>query len=173
MESEIVSSFPSKIKASLGALVILALASAAASAQEPTPAALNYASQIFLDVGVKASLDQVVAGMASQLEHNVTATRPELRDALRETLIAIAPEFLKTEQGVLGDAAKFLASRMTEQELKETAAFFEGATGKKYVAAQGAAMADLAPSLRAWREQVSTDLLARTREEMKKKGYEF
>lgn len=167
------SSFPSKIKTSFSALVLLALANAAASAQEPTPAALNYASQIFLDIGVKASLDQVIAGMASELEHNVTATRPELRDALRETLIAIAPEFLKTEQSVLDGGEKFLASRMTEQELKETAAFYESATGKKFVEAQGATMGELASLVRPWREQLSTDILARAREEMKKKGYTF
>ncbi len=167
------SSFPSKIAASLAALAVLALASAAASAQEPTPAALSYANQIVLDIGIKPSLDQVVSGLASELEHRVTATHPEMRDALRETLIAIAPEFLKTEQGVLADAAKSLASRMTEQELKDTAAFFESATGKKYVVAQGAAMGDLSISARAWRDQLSTDILVRAREEMKKKGYSF
>ena len=130
------SSFQSKIKASLGALVVLALASAGASAQEPTPAALNYANQILVDIGMKPSLDQVVPGMLGQLEHNVTATRPELKDPLRATLLAIAPEFVKTEQGVLAKAAKFLASRMTEQELKDTAAFYESPTGKKFLEAQ-------------------------------------
>lgn len=167
------SSFPSKRTASLAAVVVLGLASAAASAQEPTPAALSYANQIFLDIGIKPSLDQIVSGLASELEHNVTATHPEMRDALRETLVAIGPEFLKTEQGVLADGAKSLATRMTEQELKDTAAFFESATGKKYIVAQGAAMDDLSISARAWREQLSTDILARAREEMKKKGFTF
>ena len=167
------SSFPSKIKASLGALVILALASAAASAQEPTPAALNYASQIFLDVGVKASLDQVVAGMASQLEHNVTATRPELKDALHETLLAIQPEFAKTEQGVLTDSVKFLASKMTEQELKDTMTFYESPAGRKYVAVEPSVVQEVANLARAWREKLSTDILTRAREEMKKKGLDF
>ena len=167
------SSFPSKIKASLGALVVLAFASVGASAQEPSPAAVSYASQIVADTGIKPSLDHIVAGMLGELEHNITATRPELRDALHATLLAIEPEFLKTEQGVMAAAARFLAKRMTEQELKETAAFFASATGKKYLEAQPAAMNDLAETARAWREQLSTDILARAREEMKKKGYSF
>lgn len=167
------SSSPSKIIASLGALVVLALACAGARAEDPSPAALTYAGQIIADIGVKASLDQVVAGMLGQLEHNITATRPELKDALHATLLAIQPEFNKTEQGVLADTAKFLASRMTEQDLKETATFFEGAAGKKYVEAQAASVPDIADAVRAWRQQLSTDITARAHEEMKKKGYSF
>ncbi len=173
MESEIVSSFPSKIKASLGALVVLTLASVCASAQEPSPAALNYAGQIVAATGIKPSLDLVVERMISELEHTVTATHPELRDPLRATLVAIAPEFLASEQGVIADAAKFLAKRMSEQELKDTAAFFESASGKKYLEAQPKALNDLADSARAWREKLSTEILERAREDMKKKGYSF
>jgi hypothetical protein len=168
-----VSSFPSKIRAPLGALVVLAFASLGASAQEPSPAALNYASQIVAETGMSQSLDQVVATMAIELEHTVTATRPELREPLHATLMAIGPEFLKTEQGLLADEARFLALRMTEQELKETAAFFGSAAGKKYLVAQPAAVSDLAEAVRAWRGKLSTDILDRAREEMKKKGYEF
>jgi hypothetical protein len=162
-----------KIRASLGAFLALAISSAGASAQEPTPAALNYANQILVDIGMKPSLDQVVPAMLGQLERNVTATRPELKDALHQTLLAIEPEFVKTEQAVLADSAKFFASRMTEQELKDTAAFFESATGKKYIEAQAALMIEVSDAARVWRARLSTDILARAREEMKKKGYDF
>ncbi len=167
------SSSPWKPTASLGAFLVLALASAGASAQEPTPAALNYARQIFVDIGMKPSLDQVVPAMLGQLEHNVTGTRPELKDALHETLLAIEPEFVSTEQGVLTDSAKFLASRMTEQELKDTVDFYESATGKKFLATEPAMVQEIARLARAWREQLSTDILTRARQEMKKKGYSF
>ena len=85
---------------------------------------------------MKASIDQVVPGMLGQLERNVTTTRPELKDALHETLLAIEPEFVKTEQSVITDSAKFLASEMTEQELKDVAAFYESPAGKKFIAAE-------------------------------------
>jgi len=161
------------IRASLGAALVLAISAVGASAEEPTPAALNYANQIFVDIGMKASIDQVVPGMLAQLERNVTSTRPELKDALHETVLAIEPEFVKTEQGVMTDAVKFLASKMTEQELKDTLAFYESPTGKKYVALEPSVVQEVGNLARAWRQQLSTDILTRAREEMKKKGLDF
>jgi len=168
-----VSSSKMTIRASLGAALVLAISAVGASAEEPTPAALNYANQIFVDIGMKASIDQVVPGMLAQLERNVTSTRPELKDALHETVLAIEPEFVKTEQGVMTDAVKFLASKMTEQELKDTLAFYESPTGKKYVALEPSVVQEVGNLARAWRQQLSTDILTRAREEMKKKGLDF
>jgi hypothetical protein len=162
-----------KIKALLGAALALAISSVGARADEPTPAALNYANQIFVDIGMKASIDQVVPGMLAQLERNVTSTRPELKDSLHETVLAIEPEFIKTEQGVMADSVKFLASKMTEQELKETLAFYESPAGKKYVALEPSVVQEVGNLARAWRQQLSTDILTRAREEMKKKGFDF
>lgn len=71
----------SKIKASLAAIVVLAISIAGARADEPTPAALNYANQILVDVGIKPSLDMMVPEMLSGLDRNITATRPELKNS--------------------------------------------------------------------------------------------
>lgn len=163
----------SKIKASLAAIVVLAISIAGARADEPTPAALNYANQILVDVGIKPSLDMMVPEMLSGLDRNITATRPELKDSLRATLVAIEPEFVKSEQGIVAELAKFLASRMTEQELKDTVTFFDTPSGKKYLATQPVLVQQVGQLARAWREQLSTDILARAHEEMKKKGTDF
>ena len=167
------SSSKMKIKASLGAALVLAISSVGASAEEPTPAALNYANQVFVHIGMKPALDQVVPGMLAQLEHNVTTTRPELKDALHEALLTIQPEFAKTEQGVLTDSAKFLASKLTEEELKDILTFYESPVGKKYLAVEPSLMQEVGDLARTWRQQLSTDILTRAREEMKKKGLDF
>ena len=96
----------SKIKASLAAIVVLALSIAGARADEPTPAALNYANQILVDVGIKPSARYVVPEMLSGLDRNITATRPELKDSLRATLVAIEPEFVKSEQGIVAEVGE-------------------------------------------------------------------
>ena len=167
------SSSSRKITASLGAALVLAVAIAGAKADEPTPAALTAANQILQDIGVKSSLDLVVAEMLSGLDRNITASRPELKDALRQTLVAIEPEFLKEEEGVISDTAKFLAGKMTEQELKDVAAFYESPTGKKFMAAQPALATEVRALAGTWRQRLSTEILARAHEEMKKKGSDF
>ena len=122
---------------------------------------------------MKPSLDRIVPGMLAEMQREILATRPELKDPLGEAVQTITPEFLKSEQEVLDAAAKALAALMTEQELKETAAFYESPTGKKFVLAQVALANRVAAVAAEWRQQLSTAMLARVHEEMKKKGKDF
>lgn len=169
------SSIPSILKASLGAAALFALAGASAEAQDaqPSAAAIGYASKLFVDIGMKSSLDQVVPALLAELERTITTTRPELKDPLHQTLVALQPDYVKTEDAVLANSAKALASHMTEEELKETVAFFEGPSGKKFLAVQPVVLGQVGQLARAWREKLSDDMLTRARQEMKQKGYSF
>lgn len=154
-------------------LASLAFAAAPARAAEPTPAAVATATAILSEVGLKGSIQGVCLQMMGELERNLLQGHPELQAPLHETLVALAPEFLKGGEGVLNDVASVFASRMTEQELKDTKAFFDSPTGKKYLDAQDPIMRQLNASGAAWRAQLSSQMLTRTREELKKKGYSF
>jgi hypothetical protein len=160
----------------LSAILFVALLGAAeARADEPAPsqAAFESARTIITNSGMSRSFDLVVPQMLSELELNVTATRPEIKASLHATLVALEPEFAKTEQGVIDGAARSLAKHMTEAELKDTAAFFTSPSGKKYVEAQPLAIGDIIAIVQDWRRQLSTQVLTRAREEMKKKGIDF
>ncbi|MGA2494637.1 MAG: DUF2059 domain-containing protein [Roseiarcus sp.] len=180
------------IKASLAACFVLALGAATAAAGNsapttpattpaapastppaPSPAALAYSATILNDVGMKPSLDRMVPGMLAEVQREILATRPDLKDPLAEAVQTIAPEFLKTEQELLDAATKDLAFQMTEQELKDVAAFYESPTGKKFQTAQLAVANRVATVAAAWRQQMSTGMLNRVHEELKKKGKDF
>jgi len=148
-------------------------AAAPAALAAPSPAAVAAADTILADIGIKQSIALVVPGMLTELETNVTRTRPEIKDSLRETLRAIQPEFDKTAVQTFGSAAIILASQMSETEIVELAAFFESPLGKKYVAMEPVFLQNLSDVVAPWREKLSTDILVRAREEMKKKGIEF
>jgi len=164
---------PSPLKTLLAAAFLAALGAATARADEPTPAALASARTIITSSGMMRSFDLVVPQMLIELERNVTATRPDLKDSLHATLEALKPEFVKTEQEVVDGAARTLAKYMNEQELKDTAAFFVSPSGKKYVEAQPVAFNDIIGVVQTWRERLSIEVLARARAEMKKKGVDF
>lgn len=163
----------SPFKTLFAAALLVALGAVAAKAEEPTPAAIESARAIIMASGMTRSFDLVVPQMLGELERNVTATRPELKDSLHATLVALEPEFSKTEQEVVDGAAQILAKYMNEQELKDTAAFFASASGKKYVEAQPLAFNEIIGVVQTWRQRLSTDVLARARAEMKKKGLDF
>jgi uncharacterized protein len=139
----------------------------------PSPAAIVAADKILGVIGVKESIATVVPRMMAELETNVTRTRPEIRDSLRATLKAIQPEFDQTAKKTYDQAATLLASQMSEKEITDVAAFFESASGKKYVQIIPVFLQKLSDVTGAWREKLSTDILVRAREEMKKKGIDF
>jgi len=187
-------SFP-MMKAALAACFVLALGAVAAAAADstpapaasapaastpaasapaaPTPAALGYAATIIDEIGLKSSLDRLVPAMTTELQREVLATRPELRDAVNDALKVITPEFNQGEKLVLDDLAKFLATQMTEQELKDAAAFYGSLVGKKFANAQGLLSTYGSKLVGGWRDQMSTDLPDRLHAELKKTNHDF
>jgi len=163
----------SPLKMLFAALFLAALGPLSAYADEPTPAALESARAVIAASGMTRSFDLVIPQMFGELERNVTATRPELKDSLHATLLALVPEFTKTERDVVDGAARVLAKYMSEQELKDSENFFVSPSGKKYVESQPAAFNEIIGVVQDWRKRLSTDILARAREEMKKKGVDF
>jgi hypothetical protein len=158
----------------IGALATIAVSAAHADdapIAAPTPAAIETAKSVIISSGMTHSFGAVIPEIFGALERNVLATRPELKDPLHTVLLSLVPEFSKTEQGVIDAAGLALAKRMSEQELKDTAAFFNSPSGKKYVAAQPQAFNDIFAALNEWRQKLSVDVLTRAREELKKKGY--
>ena len=148
-------------------------APAATAPAAPSPAAIAAADKILSMIGLKQSIAVVVPGMMQELETNVTRTRPEIRDSLRATLKTIQPEFDETARQTYLQAETMLASLMSEQDITQVAAFFDSPAGKKYVEVTPIFLQKLGDVTGAWREKISTDILVRARDEMKKKGIDF
>jgi uncharacterized protein len=146
---------------------------AAARADEPSQNALKLAAQVISDIGLKGSVDSEAPQLAREIYSQLSQLHPEMSASLREGLATIMPDFEKADADVLADIAHVLASKMNEQELKDTLAFFESPTGKKYLETQPALLQELAISGNAWRPKLANDMMSRLRDEMKKKGYEF
>lgn len=158
----------------IGAFATIAISAAYADdapIANPTPAAIETAKGIIVSSGMTHSFDLVIPEIFGALERNVLAQRPELKDPLHAVLVSLVPEFAKTEQQVVDAAGLALAKHLNEQELKDTAAFFNSPSGKKYVAAQPQTLNDIFSAINDWRQKLSVDVLTRTREELKKKGY--
>jgi uncharacterized protein len=148
-------------------------APAAASPAQPSPAAIAAADKILGVIGLRESIATVVPRMMAELETNVTRTQPEIKDSLRATLKAIQPEFDQTAKQTYDQAATLLASQMSEKEITDVAAFFDSPSGKKYVQVTPIFLQKLSDITGPWREKLSTDILVRARQEMKKKGVDF
>jgi hypothetical protein len=152
---------------------VIAITSFGARADEPSSNALTLAAQVIADIGLKASVDGEIPTLAGEIQSQLSQLHPEMGSTLHESLVKLLPVFQNADASVLSDLAHVLASKMSEQELKDTLAFFESATGKKYLATQPLLLQELAISAQVWRPKLANDMMSRLRDEMKKKGYQF
>lgn len=120
------------------ALAVGLVAAGGARANEPSPAALSLAATLIADVGLKATADNEVPTLAAKIQRQLTAMHPEMRSTLDETIPGLVNEFQNSDADVLSDVVHGLAARMTEQEMRDSVAFFESPSGKKYLAVQPA-----------------------------------
>ena len=88
-------------------------------------------------------------------------------------MTAIKPDFDKSAQVTSEKVEALLALALSEKEIIEIANFFNSPTGKKYLALQPVFFQQLQDVLGPWQQALSTDIVTKAREEMKKKGLDF
>lgn len=148
-------------------------AAPAATPAEPTAAQLALGRDIVIASGMSRSFDVAVPQFLDQIATRLTQTRPDLIKDLNVVLEQIKPEFDKRTSTVVDQAARSYAQRFSEDEMKQIVGFFKSPAGAKYLETQPLVFNDVFVALQAWQKQLSTDMMARVREEMKKKGHDI
>lgn len=138
---------------------------------EPPAAQLAAARDVVVSSGMARSFAPMVPQLTEQIVPLFTKTRPELTKDLTTTLQELQPEFTKDGDQMIDIAAHIYARRMSEAELKDTAAFFNSPVGKKYVDVQPPMLDELVVAMQAWTQKLSSTMMTRVREEMIKKGH--
>lgn len=147
-----------------------------ALAQQPAPAPisashLSAAREVVELSGISKTYDLFYPQLAESMVTTLTRTRPEIRNDLIATLKALQAEFDKRDEEMVITTARYFAGVMSEQALKDTAAFFKSEAGKQYVQMQPRVIDQMMAALDVWNRRMSEDLMSRVREEMKKKGH--
>lgn len=169
----------------LAALVAAACcAGGAAVAQQPAPtqqpAPAESLTQTHIDIardvvvlsGMGRTFDGLLPTFADQVRQTFI-TRPEIFNDLNTVLDALKPELEERKNDILNSAARILAARLNEETLGQIRDFFRSTAGQQYVATQPLVLDDLFAAMNTWVGDVSSFLIARVREEMRKKGHEI
>ncbi|MCI0734933.1 MAG: DUF2059 domain-containing protein [Beijerinckiaceae bacterium] len=139
----------------------------------PSPSHLAAAKALVVVSGISRSFSIIIPQFLDQIGSSLTQTRPELRSDLNIVLTQLKPEFDKQVDEMVGIAAQIYVKLMSEHELKAAVTFFEGPAGRRYVESQPAFLTEVVTAMQGWQGKISTDLMARVRAEMKKKGHEL
>lgn len=144
------------------------------AAQTPafTPNHLALAREVMLSSGIARSFDSIIPAFSEQIRQNAV-TRPELTNDLNAVLTSLAPEMEMQKQSMIDTAARIYASRLSEAELGEVAAFFRSPAGKRYVETQPQVLDDMVGAMQTWTQEVSEYIMVRVRAEMTKKGHQL
>ena len=140
---------------------------------EPPASQLAAARDVVVSSGMSRSFTPMIPQLMEQIGPVLTRTRPEMAKDLAEVLKQLQPEFDKKTDEMIDIAAHVYVRRMSEEELKQTAAFFNSPVGMKYVESQPAMLDELVVAMQAWTQQISNFMMTRVRQEMTKKGHQF
>jgi hypothetical protein len=161
----------SRLAATSVALFLLASPVFAQQGQ-PSASHLAVARDVAVSSGMTRSFDAMIDPLFAQLQQ-MNVTRPEIQQDLQQVAAQIRPEAEKRKEQMIENAARAFATRMTEAELKDVAAFYKSPAGLKYVQMQPAILDDIVQDLALWTQQTAEFIMGRTRDEMSKRGHQL
>ena len=141
-------------------------------APQPSPSHLAAARDVVMLSGMTRTFDVIPPEMNEQIKKNAV-TRPELSKDLDQVFESMKPEMELQKQQMVNAAARVYASRISEADLKEIAAFFKSPIGKKYVETQPQILDSMVVEIENWTKQLAEYVMVRVRAEMGKRGHQL
>jgi uncharacterized protein len=146
---------------------------ALAATAPPSEAAMVAAREVVTGSGLAATFEGMVPQIAEQIRTGYSRTRPDIIKDMEEALKLISTELSTQPARMIDEAATLYAVRMSEAELKDAAAFFKSAAGKKYVGSQGQVLNELFTKMQVFSQTLGNVMVDRLREELRKKGHQI
>jgi hypothetical protein len=141
--------------------------------QHPTPAAILIAKQIVEIKGVKAMFDPVVRGVVEKAKNVFMQTNFMLAKDLNDIAAMMHKDYDSRVNELVDMTARVYATHFTEQELKDMLTFYQSPLGKKMIVEEPKALDESMTNTATWADNLSEDVMARMRAEMKKRGHEM
>lgn len=157
--------------AGLAAFLLLALPATPSLAQQPSKNALSLANEILEIKGSMTIFEAVIPGVVEKSKATLLQMNPNLFKDLNEVATNLRKEFGPRLEALRADIARIYAARFTEQEMKDTLAFFKSPLGKKILTEEPVFVDRSMSAAQDWAIKLNDEVLQRFRAEMKKRGH--
>jgi hypothetical protein len=161
------------VSACLLALACLAGPVHAQTQQQPTPAALAAAKELLEIKGAQNMLGPIVPGVVETAKNSLMQANPNLVKDINEVATQLRTEMAPRSSEVIQNFVVLYAQRFTEAELKQIVAFYRSPVGKKLLTDEPSVMDDGFKQAQSWADRFSEQVVARFREEMRKRGHQI
>jgi uncharacterized protein len=161
-----------KRAARLAAVAVALVAFApAAHSQQPTPAAIATAKELIAYTGSAAIFNPLIAGVVEQAKLLYLQQNPALGKDLNEIAEKLRTDLAPRFAELTNEMARLYATHFTETELKATLAFYQSPVGKKVLAEQPTVVDASMKFAQEWANKLSDQVIAKMREELRKRGH--
>ena len=144
-----------------------------AQQQQPSATAIATAKDVITAKGATALWEPIVPGVIEQAKSVFVQANPTLLKELNEVALKLRAEYAPRSAEIVNDVAKLYASRFTEQELKDTLAFYKSPLGKKLLAEEPSILDQSMRNAQGWADRLSQEVMGKIRTEMKRRGHEI
>ena len=160
------------------ALVALSLAASAPAQTVPPPpqvssAALQMAKQIVEIKGVKAMFDPVVIGVVEKAKSMFLQTNFMWSKDINEVAAQLHRDYDGRVTELVDATARVYAQHFSEAELKQILAFYQSPLGQKMITEEPKAVDESMVDAAKWADNLSEDVVAKMRAEMRKRGHDM
>ena len=156
-----------------GLAAMLLCAAPARAQQQPTPAQIALTNEIFDIKGSMTLFEALIPGVVERSKDTLLQMNPNLFKDLNDVANDLRKEYAPKLASLRTEVAKIYASRFTEQELKDTLAFYKSPLGKKILTEEVTFVDRSMSAAQDWAIKLNEEVLVRFRTEMKKKGHPF
>jgi hypothetical protein len=163
------------VRAAIVALVAFAVVGIAkpAAAANPSPASILIAKQIIDIKGVKTMFEPIVRGVVEKAKDVFMQTNFMWSKDLNEVAAIMHKDYDSRSSELVDKTAQIYASHFTETELKNLLAFYQSPLGQKMIVEEPKALNESMISAAEWADNLSEDVMAKMRVEMKKRGHDM
>lgn len=152
--------------------VTVTLATApAARAQEPSANAMSMANELIDIKGSITLFNPLIPGVIEQSKNTLVQANPMLFKDLEDISANLRKEYQPRMEQLRKDIVKLYAARFTEQELKDTLAFYRSPLGKKLLTEEPAFVEATLKTAQDWAVKLNEETLQRMRAELRKRGH--
>ncbi len=157
--------------AGFAAFLLAAMPATPSLAQQPSKSAMSLANEILEIKGSMAIFEAVVPGVVEKSKATFLQMNPNLFKDLNDIATDLRKEFGPRLEALRTDIARIYATRFTEQEMKDTLAFYKSPLGKKILTEEPAFVDRSMSAAQDWAIKLNDETLQRFRAEMKKRGH--
>jgi len=143
----------------------------AAHSQQPSAAAMATAKELIASTGSAAVFNPLIAGVVEQAKLLFLQQNPALANDLNEIANQMRTDLAPRFVDLTDEMARLYATHFTDQELKAILVFYQSPVGKKLLAQQPTVVDDSMRFAQDWANKLSDQVIAKMREELKKRGH--